>query len=238
MIFLITGRIGTGALAYAEAMNAAGFTCVQDELAKLGDKPVVYDGAPRYAVADPNHINKILTDFPSELFHIIYIKIDEDDEEEAGRRARYVADSGKPADEAAKTFIEQDAQESPMFNELETGFDALADKFKNFRAMHTITNNFDPTTVREWADYFYKYHTMYTRLINLVKLGVKYHVVNCNDNGDIRLVLRPKNSEEHTQEFVSKEIFADILLTDNTGLAMLTREVLESATADEIAEIA
>lgn len=226
MIFLIMGRIGSGVSEFLDKMHNAGFPCVNNDLAKLDGTTIPASKLPRYAAATPETMSRIIAAFPTELFHVIYVKADTD------RKAHYIANSTLTSDEATAEFDKLETAECKMFDEFDTKYRSLNDEFENFRAIHTLTNDFGDNTLSEWVLYFAKYHTMYHRIINMAKLAIK-HKILCTDT-DNNVILTLKDLSEKP---VSVEHFADILISDDAGLSMLTRFVLESATAEEIASI-
>ena len=237
MIFFITGRIGSGSHHFVEKMRTTGYHDVLPELVALDGHPIPTfdDNLPSYAVAEPDQIKEILNAFPNELFHIIHICIDETNGET--RRNWYISEYGNP-DEAPAMFDRFDTEESSMYDAFEKSLDLNSpDTPDNLRAVHTITNNHDDVTQHDWVNHFINFHRMYLRLIKIAKLSVKIKAVNADDNGNIIVFYRGKTDETPTRELTTPEKFADILLSDNTGLATVTKALLEKATNEDLADI-
>lgn len=232
MIFLITGRIGTGTQHFTEKMQQVGYIDTLPELTKLDGQPIPKSDMPRYAAADPNLIMQILQHYPDEIFHVIYIKTDEDDDNT--RKDWYISEHDDS--DAETVFDRRDAEESAMFDDFENTIKLQAVDIRSLHAAHTITNNFDDTTQQEWVDYFIKFHRMYTRIVGMVKLGMKTGAIRTTEDDKVVLFYRSENGQPPRKELMTPECFGDILLTDNEGLAMLTRGVLEDATIADLTD--
>lgn len=232
MIFFITGRVGTGVDSFVEKMRAAGYHDVVDELRQMDGHSVTSfdDNLPCYAHVQPNQIYEMLKTFPNELFHIIYIQPDEDNDKT--RKDWYVSDGN---DEAK--FDSLNTAETAMFDKLENLLNMQDDIDINLRATHRITNNHDGTTQNQWVDYFIAFHRMYIRLVKLTKLGVKIGALRTSEDGNIIVYYKGKNGNPPRKESVTPELFGQILLTDDIGVAVLTRNVLELASTEDLASI-
>lgn len=237
MIYCIAGRIGTGVTNFTDKMLASGYHDITAELAKVDGAtlPVFDDKMPSYGTFSPDQIDEVLKAFPDEIFHIIYIEWDDYNDET--RRANYIRTHENPQD-APAIFDKINEDENIMFDEFE---DLLRLKSPtipdNLRAAHRITNDNRDSTQQEWVEYFIRFHRMHRRLISAVRLGIKFNVVNTNDAGKIILFYKSKDNELPRRQEITEEVFADILLNDNTGLSMLIRNILEKASLDDLADV-
>lgn len=236
MIFLVTGRIGSGTHHFVEKMKNSGYHDVLPELVKMDGHiiPTYDDNLPSYAVAKPDQIKEILKTFPNELFHVIYTRIDENDGKT--RRDWYINEC-ENSDDASKMFDKLNSEESTMYDKFETLLDLKDPSIPdNFRAVHTFINDYNPTILQEQVDYFIGFHRMYLRLIKIAKLSIKVGVVNTDKNENIILFCQGISGTPNRQ-FVTPEKFADILIADNMGLAMAVKTLLEKADTNDLADI-
>lgn len=236
MIFLVTGRIGAGVHHFIEKMKNSGYHDVLPELVKMDGRiiPTYDDNLPSYAVTKPDQIKEILKTFPNELFHVIYIRIDENDGKT--RRDWYINEC-ENSDNASATFDKLDAEESTMYDEFETLLDLKDPSIPdNFRAVHTFINDYNPVILQEQVDYFIGFHRMYLRLIKIAKLSIKVGTVNTDKNGNIILFYQSKPGTPNRQ-LITPEKFADILIADNMGLAATVKALLEKANTDDLTNI-
>lgn len=224
MIYLLTGKLGTGVYDYEHAFQNAGIQNITAYVTDY-DKPMPDIDGPKYAHVLPSGIPEIVQKRPDIQFHIVYINAETDDE----RRAYF--NNHNPG---ANDFDTVEAGMVHRYEQFEQFTADMNNTPKNLRAIHTINTNYDETTIKEWAAYFVDFHTTLIRLMKLVELGIKYNLIRANEDGYIYVEYEYAGDDKPRIEFVNQERFADILAVDNAGLAMLVRDLLPKLTNEDL----
>lgn len=210
----------------------------QDEADAMSDKvaTTTIDGHDYFAtyaqvnmadfyVIDPEGAMELADNMPDTIFHIVYVSALDSD-----RRMHAIARADDPAN-AKEVFESRNAAEDKRFSDFEEmlGQDNLASTPlpENVVALHVVGNDYQPDTMREWANKLATTLTATERLTRIIQAAPAEGVL--------------KGDEEHVQVVIDddgkplvREVtparLATIMMHDDAGFARFMREML--ATCD------
>lgn len=223
----------------------------QDEADKLMDR-VAYTKIGNYEyfttkndildkdfyIIDPIGMISLAENMPDMIFNIIYIEADRET-----RKRHFIARQSCSKEEAEKLFDERDAAETKQFDTFENDIHAvmksdnknMADMElpENIRSVHTFLNQFemDPDDIKAEADAAVNQKKCYAILTQMTIEAISLGIITTDRNKQI--AVRDKNNP-NMSAYVSPEMFASFLISDNEGLGMFMKEYLGRSNQLEI----
>jgi len=187
-------------------------------------------------IIDPKGLMELARNMPDTAIHVVYVHAPEED-----RLKRASVRGGKDKAEAEKeAFIKRSAAEDEQFKEFEEFLDAyvendgaVPDEFdgyglanvRNITAYRTFENDYNEEAAREFTDGLYKYIKCQNGMHGLVRQALDRKVLGKGEGDTIRTVINARGKGEMIED-VCYDVFADILMHDDEGLAMLTRGII------------
>lgn len=204
----------------------------------------VLDGDERFAmkedletaevcILDPSGFYEICSLFPNEPIHLIYVTAD-------ANKARSVAGKrhGIPL-KGMEVYDKRYADEDAQFTSFEKHIAFTCGESKqsmpdtdytwpsNCEIIHRFNNPLDNLeAVRGFANTIMSHYKAVKNTISLVEGAVTLGCVNTEGSPDKIMLWRKKNGQDNV-EYVTREMFADILLGDTEGMAAVMRAILQ-----------
>ena len=156
---------------------------------------------------DPDGVKEITDAFPNISFYIIYMKADE-----AERKNRAIQRADDPAKEIL-VFETRNWSENPMFTEFEKQMQQAHTPIVGVICYH---NNFQYNKLDNFANSLRNLFQAHANILSIIRGCIMTGILEEKDG---KIAVWKKISEGDKKELISKDIFADILMSDKEGFA-------------------
>lgn len=183
-----------------------------------------------FYIIDPIGMISLANNVPDMTFCVIYIEADRED-----RKRHFVARQSCSKEEAEKLFDERDAAETQQFDEFEAkihavmkdGHGNIADMKlpENIHSVHTFLNQFEkaPDDIIAEANAAVGQKKCHRALTQMAMEAIGLGIIVADDNNNIAV---HHKDNPNIPKYVRPELFATLLLGDDTGLGMFIKEYL------------
>lgn len=248
MMYLIVGRTGSGKDYLAERLSDAGLRVVKsyttrpkrtdnedshifispEEVATYTDKvsTTTINGYEYFAtksqidnsdvfIVDPIGVEELTRNMPDTTFHIIYVKANDMD-----RRIHAV----KRATDKIKEeliFDKRDESENDEFTEFEEKLKSIGSNnvfAENVTTIHLYNNDYNEPTANEYLSYYLYTKELHDRMTGIVDECTSLDLLASTDENKLSI-----NKTDGSVKLVTKEHFADVLLSNNDKFAELMK---------------
>ncbi|MBO5435440.1 hypothetical protein J6A31_06585 [bacterium] len=171
-------------------------------------------------VIDPNGLKMLVEKMPDEIFHIIYVEVDD----YLTRKCNAVKRADDKISEEA-VFEARNADEDSQFTEFEQTITAISANDPtamlpdNIGCVYRYRNTYDEEYAESYADFLINRKRLHDRLTVMVKESILFEIVAANETLDKAFV----KHEDGSQHEVSFEHFADTLINDDKGLSLFMK---------------
>jgi hypothetical protein len=213
MIYLLTGRTGSGKDEFADILVKRGLpetTLFEDDVA---------DMTAKFCRVMPNNILDIVRKHPNTAFKLINI-----DADDMSRRINFVKKAENKI-KAEMLFNTLDSAEYDVYNEFEEKIrqigDKIADLPDNFVGIYNCIND-NETALDEHAEEISRDNKLHNRIESIIQYLAKNNIIPVTESDDQRIKINETDS-------IAIDCYADILMTNDQAFARMLRIYLIAA---------
>lgn len=184
-------------------------------------KEMIENEKPDVIVIDPVGLYELIKNMPDTSFHIIDLRADEIESK------KHAIERSQDPKEESIIYEARAKDENKMFSDFEkiAGKEPIAD---NAICVYEIMNDFNPRTLEDYATMIAYHKNEFDNLLKIINESIDLNIVNHTDSGKIKMWFNKKESQDLIYKELSKEIFADTLLSCDEGFTKLMHSYLQS----------